>query len=140
ADPVTAQDLLTPERYLSCIRAVVDKIRYGQYLWGSGRSAASALSELFDEQHSYLIVELSGARDGKLDTHGESRPREGFHVQAGAEGDLGPVILGDGGRGCAELDERGEPSGHRPGGGKPAVERLGVLGLECPCIGHLAEE
>ena len=47
------------------IRAVVDKIRYDQYLWDSGRwAAASALSELFDEQHSHLIVELSGARDG----------------------------------------------------------------------------
>ena len=47
------------------IRGVVDKIRYGQYLWDSGHwAAASAPSELFDEQHSYLIVELSGARDG----------------------------------------------------------------------------
>ena len=40
--------------------------------------AASAPSELFDEQHPHLIVELSGVRDGQLDTHGESRPREGF--------------------------------------------------------------
>jgi hypothetical protein len=47
------------------IRGVVDKIRYGQYLWDSGHwAAASAPSELFDEQHSHLIVELSGARDG----------------------------------------------------------------------------
>src|SRR5437667_7136029 len=99
--------------------------------------AASAPSELFDEQHPHLIVELSGVRDGQLDTHGESRPREGFHVQAGHEGDLGPVVLGDGGRGRAELDERGEPSGHRPGGCKPGVELLSVLGLECPFVGHL---
>lgn len=47
------------------IRAVVDKIRSGQYRWDRGRwAAASAPSELFDEQHSHLIVELSGARDG----------------------------------------------------------------------------
>src|SRR5439155_1110195 len=81
-----------------------------------------------------------GVRDRQLNTHGESRSREGFHVQAGDDGDLGPVVLGDGGRGRAELDERGEPSGHRPGGGKPAVELPGVLGLECPFVGHLANE
>src|SRR5207249_9355448 len=107
---------------------------------GQRTADASAPSELFDEQHSYLIVELSRSRDGQLDTHGESRPREGLHVQAGDEGDLAPEVLGDGGRGRAELDERGEPSGHRPGGGKPAVELLGVLGLECPFVGHLADE
>src|SRR5206468_4609644 len=46
----------------------------------------------------------------------------------------------DDGRYRAELDERGEPSGHRPGGGKPAVELLGVLGLERSFVGHLADE
>src|SRR4029434_11262264 len=100
---------------------------------------AGTLSELFDEQYSHLIVELSGARDGQLHTRRESRLREGLHVQVGNEGDLGPVVVDDSGRGCAELDERGEPSGHGPGDGKPAVELLGTLGLECPVVDTLAE-
>src|SRR5262249_23163029 len=96
--------------------------------------------EFSDEQHSYLIVELSRARNRQLDTHRERRAREGLHVQAWDDGNLRPVVLRNGGLRRAELDERREPSGQRPGGCESAVELLSLLGVEGPLVGRVSEE